>query len=314
MEYRELGRGGPKVSAVGFGAWQFSGDAWGPVDRAQAKATVERAVALGITLFDTAQVYGKGRSEELLGSIIRELGVRDELVIATKVPGDWLRPDDLSRATEGSLRRLRVEAIDLYQIHWPALWHNIPLKETMRAMERLVDEGKVRYIGVSNFPNCLLEEARSALSHTEIVSNQVRYNLIEREVEAEIWPYLKREGIGLMAWSPIAKGALSGKYRPDRPPSFQDVRANDPLFRPKNLQAILPLLEALEEIGRHYDKTPAQVALNWLLYDSLIVPIPGAKSPEQAEANAGAAGWRMSREEWARLERLSRGVQIDRVT
>ncbi len=312
MEFVKLGRSDLRVSRIGLGAWQFGGDAWGPLDYENAKAIVERAFDSGINFFDTAQIYGRGRSEEFLGSAIKELGIRDEVVIATKVPGFRLGYHDVLKSTERSLERLKVEAIDLYQVHWPSISYNVPIEETMRAMERLVEKGLVRYIGLSNFPACLVEQARQSLSKADIVSNQVRYNLIERDVEKELWPYLRKEGIALIAWSPIAKGALTGKYAPDSPPKFEDVRADDEIFHPENLRRIWKVVEVLREVGEKYGKTPAQVALNWLLYDPLIVPIPGARRPEQAESNAGAAGWRLRKEDWRRIDRVSREVRIDR--
>ncbi len=312
MEYVKLGRSDLKVSRMGFGAWQFSGNAWGPIEYERAKAAVKKAYELGVNFFDTAQVYGKGRSEEFLGSAIRELGIRDEVVIATKVPGYRLGYYDVLKSTKKSLERLKIEAIDLYQVHWPSVWHNVPIEETMKAMEKLVKDGLVRYIGLSNFPPCLVEQARQALSKADIVSNQVRYNIVERDVEKEIWPYLKKEGMALIAWSPLAKGALTGKYTPDSLPKFEDVRADDEVFHPKNFRQVWKVVEVLKEVGEKYGRSPAQVALNWLLYDPLIVPIPGAKNPEQAEENAGGAGWKMAEEDRRRIDEVSREIRIDR--
>lgn len=150
-------------------------------------------------------MYGRGRSEEFLGRSIKELKIRDSVYIATKVHGDWLRRIDIFNAVENQRRRLGVDAIDLYQIHWPACWHNTPICETMKTLEELIKRGLVRYIGVSNFPTPLLEYARSCLSRVDIITSQNRYNLIEREADKELLPYLKREGIVLIAWSPLAR-------------------------------------------------------------------------------------------------------------
>ena len=234
------------------------------------------------------------------------------MVIATKVPGYRLGYYDVLKSTKKSLERLKIEAIDLYQVHWPSVWHNVPIEETMKAMEKLVKDGLVRYIGLSNFPPCLVEQARQALSKADIVSNQVRYNIVERDVEKEIWPYLKKEGMALIAWSPLAKGALTGKYTPDSLPKFEDVRADDEVFHPKNFRQVWKVVEVLKEVGEKYGRSPAQVALNWLLYDPLIVPIPGAKNPEQAEENAGGAGWKMAEEDRRRIDEVSREIRIDR--
>ncbi|MEM4632331.1 MAG: aldo/keto reductase [Pyrobaculum sp.] len=304
MEIIKLGRSDMKVSRIGLGVWQFSGDAWGQISYEQAKTIVQKAFELGVNFFDTAAVYGRGRSEEFLGRSIKELKIRDSVYIATKVQGDWLRRIDIFNAVENQRRRLGVDAIDLYQIHWPACWHNTPICETMKTLEELIKRGLVRYIGVSNFPTPLLEYARSCLSKVDIITSQNRYNLIEREADKELLPYLKREGIVLIAWSPLAKGALSGKYTIENLPTFDDVRKNDPLFTPTNLSLISPLIQVLRQLSTKYNKTPAQIVLNWLIKDPWIYPIPGAKTIEQIIENVGAVGWSLSDDDWRTLDRL----------
>jgi len=304
MEYIRLGKTDIKVSRIGLGTWQFSGDAWGAIDYQTAREIVAKAYEVGINFFDTAAVYGRGRSEEFLGRAIKELGLRDHVYIATKIPGEWLRLVDILVAVENQRRRLGVDAIDLMQIHWPACWHNTPICETMKTLEELVDRGVIRYIGVSNFPLQLLEHARKCLSKIDIATSQNRYNLVEREADKELLPYLRREGIALIAWSPLAKGVLTGKYTPDNLPTFEDVRRNDPLFTRDNLAKILPLLDELKRLSAKYGKTPAQIALNWLTRDPLILPIPGAKRPEQVVENAGSVGWKLTDDDWKTLDRL----------
>ncbi|MFN3803867.1 MAG: aldo/keto reductase [Pyrobaculum sp.] len=298
----KLGKSDMEVSRIGLGAWQFSGDAWGNFTYEQTKAVVSKAVEVGINFFDTAAIYGRGRSEEYLGRAVRELGVRDQVYIATKIHGEWLRRVDILASVENQRRRLGVDAIDLYQIHWPACWHNTPICETMKTLEELVDRGLVRYVGVSNFPKPLLEYARTCLSKVDIISSQNRYNLVEREADKELLPYLRREGIVLIAWSPLAKGLLTGKYRAVT--TFEDVRRNDPLFTGENLKKVDPLIDELIKIAKLYGKTPAQVALNWLTRDPTVLPIPGAKTPEQVVDNVGAVGWSLSEEHWRLLDRL----------
>jgi aryl-alcohol dehydrogenase-like predicted oxidoreductase len=313
LEYRRLGDSDLKVSAVGLGTWQFS-ESWGVKNYDRAKEIIQKAYEVGINFFDTAAVYGRGMSEEFLGRAIKELGIRDEIIIATKLPGDFLSYDDVFKGTKRCLDRLGVKVIDLMQVHWPPAWHNFPTCEYMRALEKLVELGKIMYIGVSNFPVELLDYATSCLSKEDIVSNQVRYNLIERDAEKEILPYAEWAGISLIAWSPLAKGALTGKYTPDNLPQFQDVRANDPIFHPENFKSIYEVVKVLNELSAKYNKTPSQIALNWLLMSSEnIVVIPGAKSPEQVEENAGAAGWRLEFEDWMKLDEISRKVKITRV-
>ncbi|MCI4438955.1 aldo/keto reductase, partial [archaeon] len=185
MEYVNLGKSGIKVSIIGLGAWQASGKTWGAdVEDENIVKAIRRAYELGINFIDTAEAYGNGHSEEVVGKAIKEIG-RENLVIATKVHGAHLRYNELLKAAEHSLKRLGIKEIDLYQVHWPDPWEQIPLKHTMRAMEQLYKEGKIRAIGVSNFAVRDLEEARKHLSVTDIVSNQVRYNMLQREIEEE---------------------------------------------------------------------------------------------------------------------------------
>jgi len=315
LEFASLGSTGLKVSRIGLGVWQFS-EAWGVTDYSLARDIVRASLDEGVNLIDTAMVYGRGLSEEFLGRALRDLGVkRDDVIIATKIPGDFLSFDDVFKATDNSLRRLRVDYIDLMQVHWPPCWHNHPTCEYMRALERLVVLGKIGYIGLSDFPVELVEAARACLARYDVEVLQVRYNLVERQAEKEIIPYAEENGMSLLAWSPLAKGAVLGKYTLEEAEKLQDVRGGDPLFKPQNYRQILELSELVKEIASKYGKTPAQVALNWLLgYSDTIIPIPGAKSPDQARENAGAAGWRLSYEDWRRLDEASKKLKITYVT
>ena len=307
MRYVTLGRKGPKVSEIGIGMWQAGGKAWGDdVEDDDCRKAMERAVELGINLVDTAEAYGDGHSEQVVGSAIRAAG-RDNVFIATKVAGEHLRARDLERACRASLKRLGVREIDLYQVHWPNPWDLSPLPEAMRALETLQRAGKIRHIGVSNFDVRDLEEARSSLSRADIVSDQVQYSLLHREPEAGLTAYAKREGIALLAWSPIAKGILAGSYHADHRPRDR-VRSDSTLFRPGNLRAATPLVGRLKRIAEAHGKTPAQVALRWLADHRGVIPIPGAKRPAQAEENAGAAGWSLTGAEREALDRTSAAV------
>lgn len=313
MEYIELGWTGEKVSLIGLGLWQIS-ESWGVTDYNIAKNIIQEAYDQGIRFFDTAIVYGDGLSEEYLGRALKELGIRDEVFIASKIPGEYLSRDDVYRAVELSRRRLQVDVIDLMQVHWPPLWHNFPTCEYMRALENLVHHGVIRYIGLSDFSVELIESARSCLGFTDVVTIQIRYNLVERDAEKELIPYALSEDLIVLPWSPLAKGALTGKYTPDNLPEFTDVRSKDPIFNPRNFNQIYQLVMLLESIGKKYNKTPAQVALNWLVsaFPNMI-PIPGAKNPEQVRANAGSVGWRLSYEDWMKIDQLSRRIKINRV-
>ncbi len=211
MEYISLGDN-QGVSKVGMGALQASGKEWSmPSTDEEIIDAFRESSEAGVNLIDTAEEYGRGYSETVVGKALKEVG-RDHFVVATKVHGQHLRYEEVQKACAGSLERLGISEIDLYQVHWPDPFEQIPLKYTFRALEKLYDEGKIRAIGVSNFAVRDLEEARSLLSHAEIVSNQVRYNLLQREVEEEVLPYCNRNGIAILAWTPLALGALSGKY------------------------------------------------------------------------------------------------------
>jgi len=305
-----LGRGGPKVSEIGIGMWQAGGTAWGDDVRDEdCRRAMEWAVERGIDLVDTAEVYGDGHSEEVVGQAIARVG-RDNVFIATKVGGDHLRPADVVKACRGSLKRLGVKQIDLYQVHWPSPWDQVPLRDTMKALEKLERSGAIRSIGVSNFAVRDLEEARTALSRTDIVSDQVYYCLLHREPEAGLLQYCRREGIGVMAWSPLGKGVLTGKYTAARRPKDR-VRTDDYLFKPVNLRAVRPLVTALKRIGRAHGKTAGQVALRWLADRPGVVPIPGVKRPEQAHENAGAGGWRLTGAEFREVDRMSARIRLD---
>ena len=315
MEYKFLGKTKEKVSAIGLGTWQF-GDAWGIKDFSTAKSIIEKAIELEINLIDTAAVYGRGLSEEFVGKALKELNAREQILIATKIPGDFLNYEDVFRATDRCLKRLNVRTIDIMQVHWPPAWHNYPTCEYMRALEKLVRLGKIRYIGVSNFPPELLESAQNCLAREEIVSNQVRYNAVERDAEKEVIPYAEKNGLNILAWSPLAKGAVTGKYTPENLPKFQDVRQGEPIFYPDNFKVIYEnIIKVIVDVAKKYNKTPAQISLNWLITSSdVVIPIPGAKNPKQAEDNANSVGWRLDYEDWRKIEEAGRKTHFTRVT
>ncbi|TLZ41251.1 MAG: aldo/keto reductase [Methanobacteriota archaeon] len=310
MDQVNLGRSGTRVSSIGTGTWQAGDDTWGPdVNDRDCIDAIVRASELGMGLVDTAENYGRGHSEEVLGRAIKKAGRRN-VFVATKVSEHHLRPADVEKACNASLKRLGITHIDLYQVHWTDPYDQVPLQETMKAMERLEKRGVVSHIGVSNFAVRDLEEARSALSRTDIVSNQVQYNLLHRNVEAQVVPYCRRERISILAFSPLARGALTGKYRSSKRPS-DAVRTRDVFFRSENLRLMTPLLTGLKRIAKAHGKTSAQVALAWLRSQPGIIPIPGTKRPEQTEENAGAAGWDLTSTEWRELDRLSQSLRLN---
>ncbi|MGB9827903.1 MAG: aldo/keto reductase [Thermosphaera sp.] len=315
MEYTTLGWTDLKVSRIGLGTWQYS-EAWGLTDYEKAKQVIAKAVELGVNFFDTAMVYGRGMSEEFLGRALKEVDVkRDDVVIATKIPGEFLNPHDIFKSVDKSLKRLGVDSIDLLQLHWPPCWHNFPTSTYAKTLERLVLLGKVKYLGVSNYPVVLIEELRSSFSFTDIVSMQYRFNLAERWAEEELIPYAEANDLTFIPWSPLAKGALTGKYSPGALPEFKDVRGGEAVFHPENFAKLEKLLNTLRDVAAKYGKTPTQVVLNWMLkYSPVILPIPGAKTPEQVEELAGALGWELSYEDWRRIDEESRAVKISYAT
>ena len=299
MKYVTMGA--QKVSAIGLGTWQFGEAGWGwgtELDHEEAIRIVHRALELGINFFDTAAVYGNGRSEEILGEALR--GRRHEAVIATKVAPP-LRPDRVMQAGRDSLRRLDIESIDLYQLHAPD--PSVPLPRTMRAIRALMDAGQVQQVGVSNFDLEEWEEAEAALGRP-IVSNQVQYHLLDRWAR-NLLPYAHEEGRIVIAYSPLAQGLLGGKYGPGNVP--QDLRANYGVFNQDNLRRAPGVVETLRQVGEHYGVTPAQVALAWLLLDPQVIVIPGARSVAQLEANAAAADLHLTPGDALRIEEATRG-------
>ena len=299
MKYVTMGA--QRVSAIGLGTWQFGEAGWGwgaELDHEEAIRIVHRALELGINFFDTAPVYGNGRSEEILGEALR--GRRQEAIIATKVAPP-LRPDRVMQAGRESLRRLDIESIDLYQLHAPD--GSVPLARTMRAIRALMDAGQVQQVGVSNFDLNQWQEAEAALGRT-VISNQVQYHLLDRWAR-NLLPYAHEEGRIVIAYSPLAQGLLGGKYGPGNVP--QDLRATYGVFNDDNLRRAPGVVETLKQVGEHYGATPAQVALAWLLLDPQVIVIPGARSVAQLEANAAAADLQLTPGDALRIEEATRG-------
>jgi aryl-alcohol dehydrogenase-like predicted oxidoreductase len=306
VEYVQLGRSSLNVSRIGFGCEQLGGNDWGHVDEADAIAAVRTALDHGVNFFDTADVYGLGHSEETLSKALGDQ--RSEVIVATKFGVNWRQDAEGTRATtyrdcspkrvvealEASLRRLRLDRIPLYQIHWPD--PSTALSDTLEALARCQKEGKIRYIGCSNFPEDLLREATQS---QQVISLQIPYNLLDRGAEKAILPLCQDRQIGVLAYGPLAQGLLSGKYGPDSKFDTGDRRSRLPTFRREVVDQNLPLIEKLREVAQGYEKTPAQVALRWLLdSDSISCAITGVKEPRQIEENAGALGWSLGQEDW----------------
>jgi diketogulonate reductase-like aldo/keto reductase len=263
MELKPIGSSPDQVPAIGFGTWKYTGGL------EPLRAILDR----GACFLDTAEIYG---TEELVGEAIR--GRRQQVFLATKVaPRNFRRPN-LIRAAEDSLRRLRTDFIDLYQLHWPNF--TVPVEESMAAMEELADAGKIRYIGVSNFDASYLRRAQAALSKHRIVSNQVRYSLIDRTIERGLLQYCRASAITVIAFSPLGL-------------NFSSLRSADPEG-------------TLAEVAAHSGKTVAQIALNWLIAKDRVVAIPKASTVPHALEDYDAAGWRLSLAQYELLERRIR--------
>ncbi len=303
----ELGRSGARVSAIGVGTWQWGSRSWGygrEYGREDLREAFEKALELGVNFFDTAEIYGGGWSERLLGEFMKER--REEVVVATKLWPSRITRGMMWKALNRSLERLGTSYVDLYQLHWPNPL--VPVSKYMRVMEEMWMEGKIRAIGVSNLSLRQLEEARAALSHTDVASNQVKFNMLERDVERELLPYCQKEKITLIAYSPLAQGLLTGKYGPGRRPRDM-VRRINRLFTPEYLRSVKPLLMVLGEIAERRGKTMAQVALNWLISKPWVAAIPGAKRGRHVEGAAGAMGWRLDGEELGKIDEALRLVK-----
>ena len=303
----ELGRSSVRVSAIGVGTWQWGSRSWGygrEYGKEDLREAFEKALELGVNFFDTAEIYGGGWSERLLGEFMKER--REEVVVATKLWPSRITRGMMWKALNRSLERLGTSYVDLYQLHWPNPL--VPVSRYMRVMEEMWMEGKIRAIGVSNLSLRQLEEARAALSHTDVASNQVKFNMLERDVERELLPYCQKEKITLIAYSPLAQGLLTGKYGPGRRPRDM-VRRINRLFTPEYLRSVKLLLMVLGEIAERRGKTMAQVALNWLISKPWVAAIPGAKRGRHVEEAAGAMGWRLDGEELGKIDEALRLVK-----
>lgn len=308
MELVRLGHNGPQVAAVGVGCW-----AWGDrlywdygqtYDKQDLREAFLASLSAGLTFFDTAEVYGLGNSERLLGAFIAESGA--EVVVASKFfPLPWrLSRPQLLAALRRSLGRLGLAQIQLYQMHWPM--PPISVERWMDAMANAVEAGLIKQVGVSNYNPQQTEGAHKALQSRglHLASNQVRYSLLDRALERSgLLKLCKDLGVTVIAYSPIAQGLLTGKYGPQNPPPRRRQVSRGTLER------LQPLLNALRRIGAaHGSKTPAQVAINWCIAKGTL-PIPGAKNGEQARENGGALGWSLGEKDMAGLDEISAGMR-----
>ncbi|HJO81505.1 MAG: aldo/keto reductase [SAR202 cluster bacterium] len=302
METRQLGRDGPDVSAICFGAWPIGGG-MGTVADEQAIAAVQTAIDVGMTFLDTAESYRT--SEELIGRAI--VGRRNEVFLATKLSGSDHSREHMDRAIENSLRVMRTEYVDLYQLHSPQpQW---PIEETMSNLLRLRDQGKIRFIGISNYS---AEQTVEAAQYGPIHSSQPRYHMFGREPEEAILPACLDNGIGVIPHSVLAKGLLTGRYSPGHVFPPDDERHDAVAFRGRTGEGALEIADRLKGWTQDHGRDLVQLAIAWTLaHPSVVSSIVGAKSPEQVLHNAKAADWSLSASDLSELDEILGGFSID---
>jgi aryl-alcohol dehydrogenase-like predicted oxidoreductase len=316
MELRQLGSTELKVSAITFGAWAIGGWAWGGTNKKDAVEAIRTAIENGITSIDTAPVYGMGTSEEFVGEAIQGVS-RDKILIFTKFGMRWDldkgsfsfnshdnqgRPVDIYRYSgsesiiyecEQSLKRLKTDYIDLYQIHWPD--DTTPIEETMETCQKLVDSGKVRAVGVSNYSASQMAEAENFL---HLASNQVPYSMVNRHIEMEIVPYCIKNNIGILAYSPLQGGFLTGKFKQDHQFKGDDHRAHSPFFKKDNYAKILDFLDKLKPIAEDKGVTLAQLVIQWTIRQpGITTALVGARNSRQVLENIEASSISLSEAE-----------------
>ena len=309
MEQRALGTEGLRVSAQGLGCMGMS-EFYGSADEGEAVATIHRALDLGITLLDTSDIYGPQTNEQLVGRAIEDR--RDEVVLATKfgilrdpndpsVRGVNGRPDYVHQACDASLRRLAVEHIDLYYQH--RVDPDVPIEETVGAMAELVDAGKVRFLGLSE---AAAETIRRAHAVHPISALQTEYSLWTRDIEEEVLPTIRELGIGLVAYSPLGRGFLTGRFKRPEDLGSDDFRRHNPRFQGANFERNLELVQRVGELAREHDCTPGQLALAWVMHrGDDVVPIPGTKRRAYLEENVAATELTLSAGDLQQLDELA---------
>ncbi|HUO09840.1 MAG TPA: aldo/keto reductase [Phycisphaerae bacterium] len=319
---RQLGKSEVKVSPIIFGAWAIGGWMWGGQDEKEAIAAIHASVEAGVNTIDTAAIYGMGASEEIVGRAIA--GKRDKVVIATKCGMRWnteegvepwpnktpegkdvvvrknSKPASIAYECEQSLKRLGTDYIDLYQIHWPDV--STPVEESIRAMEKLRAEGKVRAVGVSNYDVEWLEKGSKV---GVIASDQPPYSLITRKIEKGVLPWCREHGVGMIVYSPMERGLLAGAVPPEREFPEGDHRRSHKYFTVENRKRILGALEQIRPIAERYKASFAQVVINWTIQEpGITAALVGARNAEQAKHNAGALGFVLSGDERAMVRRV----------
>jgi len=312
METRNFGNTDIQVTPVGLGTWAIGGWMWGGTDEAQSIDTIHRAIDKGIGLIDTAPVYGFGRSEEIVGRALAN-GRRDRIALATKVALNWNDDQDkvwrdatasrIEREIEDSLKRLQTDRIDIYQVHWPD--PKTPMDETARALEKLYKAGKIRAIGVSNFTPSQMDELQTSIP---LHSLQPPYNLFERDIEQEILPYCRENGIATITYGGLCRGLLTGKMREDTQFTGDDLRKNDPKFQGDRYRQYLNAVAELDAFARErYQKNVLALALRWLVdQPGVTTALWGARRPEQLDPVDDIEGWSLDAQAMTAIDDILR--------
>jgi aryl-alcohol dehydrogenase-like predicted oxidoreductase len=297
-----------QVARVALGTWAMGGWMWGGTDERESVATIRAALEQGINLIDTAPVYGFGVSERIVGQALAAAGLRARAVIATKVGLEWhdgkvyrnATRERIMREIEESLRRLRTDYIDIYQVHWPDPL--VPIEETAEAMRTLHDQGKIRAIGVSNFSVEQMERFRKVAPLHVL---QPPYNLFERAIEGKILPYCRANNIATFGYGALCRGLLSGRMRPDTTFEGDDLRRLDPKFQPPRYAQYLTAVGQLDQLAQDfYQRHVIQLAVRWMLDQGISVALWGARHPDQLQAALGVAGWSLGAATRARIDRI----------
>jgi aryl-alcohol dehydrogenase-like predicted oxidoreductase len=314
MDFAEIPGTSIKVSRVAIGTWAIGGWMWGGTDEAESIATIRTAVEHGINVVDTAPVYGFGRSEEIVGKAIAKANLRSRVVIATKTGLEWQNGKvfrNASRArimqeVEDSLRRLRTEYIDIYQVHWPDPL--IAIEETADAMLTLFKQGKIRAVGVSNFSVDQMERFRRVAPLHVL---QPPYNLFERGIETDLLPYCVKNGIATLGYGALCRGLLSGRMRPDTVFTGDDLRRNDPKFREPRFAQYIAAVQKLDHLAQRFGKRVIHLAVRWMLDQGITTALWGARHPDQLQPVDEVSGWRLDASAKAEIDRILRETIAD---
>ncbi|MEL6437723.1 MAG: aldo/keto reductase [Cyanobacteria bacterium J06621_8] len=306
METRSLGTSDVKITPILMGTWQAGKRGWVGIDDQETISAIRQACEAGMTTIDTAEVYGEGYSERIVGKAVSD--IRDQVVIASKVFANHLQYDLVLEACDRSLKNLNTDYLDLYQIHWPAGAFGsdqVPISETMRALNKLQEQGKIRAIGVSNFNR---EQLAEVSQYGRIDSLQPPYSLLWRGVEQDTMPYCVEHNITILAYSPLAQGLLTGKFDPEHQFDDQDVRSKNRLFKGVNYQRAQQAVKQLRPFAEQHNCTLAQLALAWLIAQPQTCAIAGARNGDQAIDNAQAVKVKLSPEEIQKIDTIGRQV------